>query len=580
MTSDVQHHATLKPRRRWGWRVLLILVLSLATWWSLGWYLSPRPVFTLHYPDMGSLFENGEKDGNEIAGFGVVPFDREGRMLLVQRPNIPQAGLATFELIELATGRVIAMHSIGQQELKESETWGFPQLSFRVHDGEANGDIMLAGYARVTNSDEYCRSLWSWNVITNQKQRIKVYPPDIDIQISRDGSTLLEKSYISPVLLTALAPSGLPSSLTAILIGSQELYQGLGTAICRVYSLPDLTLRSTIHIPPPFSLSHLELSEDGRWLVLRDGTLPNGMMSPLKKTILHIQGNIGGMTKYNQSIRLPRELRIYETHTGTLWHREADYTGYLSYELGMWGILSGPLLTIVQEPYEWESALELPMPERIKAVKEQVSQIAQKRRSVFHIPSRTWITVKPNAPSVTSQVIDNHRPGIVRWIRSSLFSAEGELIQETDSKGVTHTLATFDPPAWQPQLLKNSSQLVAFHTPPIAFPEWLCDWLRMNQALADWLDEDRTELIVYDYLLKTIVWRKFLGREDRSPYYLTTAHNFLIVQQTINQEHVLTVLALPVRYWSPWWSRAAGLLMGMLAFGLLFKRHPGRLESL
>ncbi|MFT3881937.1 MAG: hypothetical protein QM703_20065 [Gemmatales bacterium] len=551
--------------------MLLVIIIALVTWWGLGWYLSPRPVFTLHYPDKGSLFENGDKDGNELAGFGVVPFDREGKLLMVQRPNVPDTGLVTNELIELRTGRVIAAHSIGQQELKDSETWGYPQLSFRVHDGEPNGDIVIDGYTKV--GDEYCRCLWSWNAITNQKKRIKVYPPDVDISISRDGSTLLEKSHVSPILLTALAPSGLPSSLTAILLAGQEMYQGLGIEVCRVYSLPELTLRSTINIPPPFSLSHVELSSDGRWLLLRDGTLPIGMMSPLKKTILHIQGNIGGMTKYNQSIRLPRELRIYETHSGNLWHRETDYPGYLSNEIGMFGILSGPLLTIVQEPYELESALELPMPERIKAVKEQASQIAQKQRSVLHIPSRTWITVKPNHPSFTSQVIDSRRPEIVRWIRSPLFSAEGELIQETNNQGVTQTLATFDKPGWQPQLLKNSSQLVAFHASPLPFPDWLSDLLRKNQTLADWLDEDRTEIIVYDYLTKNVTWRKTIGREDRSPYYLTSAHNYMIVQQTIDQEYVLTVLALPMKYWSPWWSRAAGLIMGFLAFWILFNRH-------
>lgn len=575
MATPLEPHATLKPRRRWGWRILLVIITALATWWGLGWYLSPRPVFSLRYPDKGSLFENGEKDGNEIAGFGLVPFDREGKMLLVQRPNIPTTGMVTNEVIELATGRIIAAHSITQQELKDSETRGYPQLSFRVHDGEPNGDIIVDGYSKVANSDEYCRSLWSWNVITNQKRRIKVYPPGVYIEISRDGSTLLEKSHVSPVLLTALAPSGLPSSLTAILLAGQEVYQGLGIAVCRVNSLPDLSLRSTIRIPPPFSLSHLELSEDGRWLILRDGTLPNGMMSPLKKTILHIQGNIGGITKYNQSIRLPREMRIYETQTGTLWHKESDYTGVLGAGFFSSGSGSGLLIGINQEPYELDTAENLPMADRIKAVKKQVNQIAQENHSVLHIPSHTWIAVKSCDPVTISQFADSKRPDIVRWIRSSPLNSDEDPIRETDNKGVTQTLATFDS-GWRPELLKNSSQLVALLNTPLPLPDWLSDFLRKNQTLADWLDEDRTELMVYDYLTKKVLWRKTIGREDRSPYFLTSAQNYLVLQQTIDQEYVLTVLALPVKFWPPWWARSAGLLLAILAWMLLFKPHVFR----
>jgi hypothetical protein len=34
-------------------RIFLALVLGLVTWWGVGWWLSPRPLYTLKYPDRG-----------------------------------------------------------------------------------------------------------------------------------------------------------------------------------------------------------------------------------------------------------------------------------------------------------------------------------------------------------------------------------------------------------------------------------------------------------------------------------------------------------------------------------------------
>src|SRR5262245_25824472 len=87
-----------KPRRLTFRRMLLALVLGLSAWWGVGWWLAPRPLYTLRYPDSVII-----KPGFISHLHGVAPFDRDGRMLVVKAPRY--GGGKRLDIIDLASGK-------------------------------------------------------------------------------------------------------------------------------------------------------------------------------------------------------------------------------------------------------------------------------------------------------------------------------------------------------------------------------------------------------------------------------------------------------------------------------------------
>jgi hypothetical protein len=87
-------------------RLLLALVLGLAAWWSVGWWLAVRPDFVLRYPDRGSLKSLEKRTGNQKAEFRVVPTYDGPDLLVIQIPHLKQPDYVTLEFRDPATGNL------------------------------------------------------------------------------------------------------------------------------------------------------------------------------------------------------------------------------------------------------------------------------------------------------------------------------------------------------------------------------------------------------------------------------------------------------------------------------------------
>src|SRR5262245_25891486 len=115
------------PHRRLTFkRLFLALVLGLAAWWGVGWWLSPRPLYTLAYPT--DPITRQTLDTNILTAgqlhFRAMGLDREGHLLLVQAPLSsdppPDDGLHRFvrwEIRDLPTGRLLANYELPEAEV-------------------------------------------------------------------------------------------------------------------------------------------------------------------------------------------------------------------------------------------------------------------------------------------------------------------------------------------------------------------------------------------------------------------------------------------------------------------------------
>src|SRR4051794_27820406 len=100
-------------------RVLRALVLGLAAWWGVGWWLAVRPDCTLRFPGHRAL---RHADGAMIAQFRVFPgFDRHD-VLAVLIPNYPASDSVTLDNYDLATGLLRDRTRFSRREFLASGT--------------------------------------------------------------------------------------------------------------------------------------------------------------------------------------------------------------------------------------------------------------------------------------------------------------------------------------------------------------------------------------------------------------------------------------------------------------------------
>src|SRR5436190_3521708 len=110
-------------------RVLLALVLGLSSWWGVSWWLSPRPLYTLH------LGRDPDHPGRR--GYLSVSFLDPAHTFLRVTHELPRTDPTkesvrlVIDVVELATGRTIASFPYQQ-------TYEFPEgtlYSLAAFDG-------------------------------------------------------------------------------------------------------------------------------------------------------------------------------------------------------------------------------------------------------------------------------------------------------------------------------------------------------------------------------------------------------------------------------------------------------------
>jgi hypothetical protein len=98
-------------------RVLLAVVLGLVAWWGVGWWLSPRPILELHYPDTGKLAL--PPDDHAMLAFDVR-VTAKNRLILI-RPNAPTLNRITFDQFNVLNGE-----NLGTEVCNASEFLAHP----------------------------------------------------------------------------------------------------------------------------------------------------------------------------------------------------------------------------------------------------------------------------------------------------------------------------------------------------------------------------------------------------------------------------------------------------------------------
>src|SRR5688572_12549964 len=100
-------------------RVLIALMLAVATWWGLGWWLEPRPLCSLRYPGAVGKQKSlavgraGRQKSLAVAGQAL---GGDGRLWLVRYPaKAPSDRLVDdmkWDIRELATGKLLATREV------------------------------------------------------------------------------------------------------------------------------------------------------------------------------------------------------------------------------------------------------------------------------------------------------------------------------------------------------------------------------------------------------------------------------------------------------------------------------------
>jgi hypothetical protein len=91
---------TKRPRRLTFRRVLLAVVLGLAAWWGVGWWLSPKPVLFLRYYDQDSAPQRSRRMPS--ASF-LVELDPQDRVLVWRQSPSADISLDHFDLRSRST---------------------------------------------------------------------------------------------------------------------------------------------------------------------------------------------------------------------------------------------------------------------------------------------------------------------------------------------------------------------------------------------------------------------------------------------------------------------------------------------
>ena len=74
--------------------------------------------------------------------------------------------------------------------------------------------------------------------------------------------------------------------------------------------------------------------------------------------------------------------------------------------------------------------------------------------------------------------------------------------------------------------------------------------------------------MVRDYEKDRVLWSQTVTKGRPVKLKVTPTGSFLIVNTELPDGHTLTVLRLPIPLSSPWWPRAAGLLVAGLVLGV------------
>jgi hypothetical protein len=214
--------------------------------------------------------------------------------------------------------------------------------------------------------------------------------------------------------------------------------------------------------------------------------------------------------------------------------------------------------------------------EKRKRYEEALAQVRSMNHRFFHLPSKTWLDVPEEIKGSSFQEVPSSHDGSVRWYASISSLTKSVDVLETDPKGKTRIVAASIKVGgdFEENLIAYSSQ-IAFHRPPKQrLPDWLQEQVGKIKFFNDWLKEEWDEIHVFDYENDRDLWKLEVPRYDFISLEATANHSALIINRLANDHYEIAVLALPLPSYSPWWSRAAGLIVFVFCLLLLRQLKP------
>jgi hypothetical protein len=245
----------LRPRR-----LLLAITIAFAAWWSLGWWLTPRPLYTLRFPIERPAHPND---------FAAIPLDREGRLLLVRYPA--GAGRPDHEyhwdIRDLTTGTRRALHTLPASDP--------PHGGERYAITYERRATLPDGASFFTDNDTH--ALWTWNLLDG-KPRIHLQPQGwTQLDVTPDGAHVISKTYFpSLFMLSVVPPPNLPLALLTPL-------HSVATVRFDRLTLPDLRPVGQVTNVPRFDGFDF-LFDNGAWLLF----IPQNNPRPADIGALHL----------------------------------------------------------------------------------------------------------------------------------------------------------------------------------------------------------------------------------------------------------------------------------------------------
>src|SRR4029079_2766944 len=166
-------------------------------WWSVRWWLSPRPLYTLWFPEFGDITDDGGKPSEQPSTqgaptlgrhrFEVAPFDREGRLIVIQRPHVPESGRVTLELISIADGATLAAHHWSATEAAALALFYLPPFTFGggENNGLSNG-VLYAPWHSPIGSTHYLPCLREYDLVAGRVRDVLIPPAGTEMKVCRD----------------------------------------------------------------------------------------------------------------------------------------------------------------------------------------------------------------------------------------------------------------------------------------------------------------------------------------------------------------------------------------------------------
>jgi hypothetical protein len=510
----------LRPRH-----LLLAALLATSAWWFLTWFLAVRPVYTLRFPVHETAKQQRRSQSvssfeREPCCFGVRPFDVAGWYFLVDVPEGNAMEKWHLEVRETTSGRLAG-------------TIDLPVLASKSHPGQPGRD-QLAILAAITEGRRFGsdgtlpildgKQVWQLNVLTGGRRLLGEVPNRRESRLSADGSTLVYLDSLSSADWRAV---------------TRREYEDLPIwRCCRVLSLPSLEERYSFEFQVTASAGRgcPLCSKDGTWVYyLHD--------------IQQIDAHANAVVPSDVGKSPVRQhLHVVNTRTGTT----SDLAVPFGVRFDRLHVLPGPFVraTMAEGSAPHDTILE--------------------RHG--RLPAGPWF--EPRVSSVDAGQGHTH---VAEFSRLELTTLD---ILDISPDGTTSPVySQKQEHMFNFQLIPGHSYFTATrHVEDIDWPDWVPGWFVRLPIVQDVLEQRRYRLTITDYstgqeLWKTSFTRTIANSKWGNRFRLVVMPNHVVETHLEGDQHVVNVLALPLRRLSIWWACGGGL--GVFVLVLFVRRWRG-----